>query len=360
MSRTDTTALREALAVARITDTLRARATAELETLERGAPPVDDYSVACSKHGWNAAFGCEICIARVRARFPEFPLQTNRQGQPGPVSVPWVVAERAWARYSQLYGRDQSVEHLAQRGGFSWGEMDDLFPGWRGAVDEWVNLRRQLADAQRDASANAHEVESLRASLRQVERERDEARRALAEAATRHNEVLGATLADLEHCRSVMGKALTEERAAREQAERERDEARAALKRAASNNAALLEELESIHTDDPYVVSDTTLAKYRQGSGAALLERHRVEIGAMEGRALSAERRAADLENEREALLEDQRRLSAIHQRAADERALYDTFAAGFDGINGPGGTRGGLKAAVNYLLGDDAVEPSA
>lgn len=60
--------------------------------------------------------------------------------------MPWAVADRAWAAYSAQYGREQSVERLAQRGGFGWGEMDMLFPGWRDATDQWKALA-----AERDA-----------------------------------------------------------------------------------------------------------------------------------------------------------------------------------------------------------------
>lgn len=107
--------------------------------------------VTCEhKHG--ASFGCPACVRRVRAAFPEFPLQVTRdtKTKPGPVSVPWVVAERAWAAYSQIYGRDQSVERLAERGGFDWAEMDRLFPGWREATDAWKRLESELNSAQQD------------------------------------------------------------------------------------------------------------------------------------------------------------------------------------------------------------------
>lgn len=49
----------------------------------------------------------------------------------GPVAIPWAVAERAYAAYTQRYGTSQSLERLAERAGFSWSEMDTLLPGWR-------------------------------------------------------------------------------------------------------------------------------------------------------------------------------------------------------------------------------------
>ena len=114
---------------------------------------------------WDAKFGCAECVERVRAEYPEFPLQTSGRAAPGPVSVPWPVADRAWAEYSARYGRDQSVERLAQRGGFGWCEMDELFPGWREATDEWVQMRRELAQLRQ---SNAELRQSMEERLVKV------------------------------------------------------------------------------------------------------------------------------------------------------------------------------------------------
>lgn len=43
--------------------------------------------------------------------------------------VPWCVAELAYAEYSRLYGTDQSLQRLADRGGFSWCELVWLLRG---------------------------------------------------------------------------------------------------------------------------------------------------------------------------------------------------------------------------------------
>lgn len=76
-----------------------------------------------------------------------FPLQTQRDCQPGPRQIPWSVAEIAYGEYSRLYGSSQTLERLAERGGFRWGEMDSLFPGWREKVDEINILRKALQEA---------------------------------------------------------------------------------------------------------------------------------------------------------------------------------------------------------------------
>lgn len=45
-----------------------------------------------------------------------------------PTHIPWEMAERAYSVYSARFGTAQSLEHLAERGGFG---PDVLVPGWR-------------------------------------------------------------------------------------------------------------------------------------------------------------------------------------------------------------------------------------
>lgn len=73
-------------------------------------------------------------------------------GSPAPVDVPWSVAERAYGAYAHKYGRRQSLEDLARRGGFHVGEMDALHPGWREETSEIARLRVEVENmrAQRD------------------------------------------------------------------------------------------------------------------------------------------------------------------------------------------------------------------
>ncbi len=49
-------------------------------------------------------------------------------------SVPWAIGARAWEVYHVKH-KQQSCERIAQRGGFSNGEMSDLLPGWRELAD---------------------------------------------------------------------------------------------------------------------------------------------------------------------------------------------------------------------------------
>jgi hypothetical protein len=65
-----------------------------------------------------------------------FPIQMVHGGYSS-VRIPWSVAERAYAAYlARFYGGRadagaQTLERLAERGGFGPGEMDMLAPGWR-------------------------------------------------------------------------------------------------------------------------------------------------------------------------------------------------------------------------------------
>lgn len=118
-------------------------------------------------HKYGAVYKCPECIRDVRSRYAEFPLQAERgrdsKVKPGPLSVPWSVAEKAFATYAARYGTDQSVERLAERAGFSWGEMDLFYPEWREATDAWKNLELTV-DEQAKRAADAEECrDALRA-----------------------------------------------------------------------------------------------------------------------------------------------------------------------------------------------------
>lgn len=73
-----------------------------------------------------------------------FPIQSQRGAAPHPVSIPWSVAEKAYSVYSGMYGRSQSLECLAGRGGFGPNEMDIFNPGWREECSEIARLRKAL------------------------------------------------------------------------------------------------------------------------------------------------------------------------------------------------------------------------
>lgn len=57
--------------------------------------------------------------------------------------IPWSLHLRAWDAYAKLYGRQQSAERLAERGGFGTTELDEFVPGWRDEVSEITSLRAE-------------------------------------------------------------------------------------------------------------------------------------------------------------------------------------------------------------------------
>ncbi len=76
-----------------------------------------------------------------------FPIQSQRGAAPHPLQIPWEVAELAYSVYSARYGRSQSLERLAERGGFGPGEMDDFLPDWRDRCSKMDDAERRLAFA---------------------------------------------------------------------------------------------------------------------------------------------------------------------------------------------------------------------
>ena len=73
-----------------------------------------------------------------------FPIQTERGAKPHPRQIPWSVAELAYSVYSAKH-KGQSLERLAERGGFGPGEMDVFLPDWREKCSELVQLKNIVA-----------------------------------------------------------------------------------------------------------------------------------------------------------------------------------------------------------------------
>lgn len=69
----------------------------------------------------------------------QFPMQD------GP-AIPWPLAQRIYFVYADLFGTEQSMERLAERGGFAWAEVAVLrrqyyrkhgwYPDWTSVVPE--------------------------------------------------------------------------------------------------------------------------------------------------------------------------------------------------------------------------------
>jgi hypothetical protein len=58
---------------------------------------------------------------------PRFPMQ-------GGPTIDWQTAREIYARYSDVYGTSQSLERIAERGGFGWSEVEKIWEAhtrWR-------------------------------------------------------------------------------------------------------------------------------------------------------------------------------------------------------------------------------------
>lgn len=77
-----------------------------------------------------------------------FPIQTERGAPPHPLLIPWHIAELAYSVYASRYGTSQSLERLAERGGFGPSEMDIFLPDWRDRCQKfhevWIVVRTML------------------------------------------------------------------------------------------------------------------------------------------------------------------------------------------------------------------------
>lgn len=106
-----------------------------------------------------------------------FPIQDDYRytHAPYPRRIPWAVAERAFSVYANRYGRDQSLERLAERGGFGPGEMDEFLPGWKDELSVFTRLTRErdaarstgqaLLDVLAERSAEVTELRAILAPL---------------------------------------------------------------------------------------------------------------------------------------------------------------------------------------------------
>lgn len=89
-------------------------------------------------HVMHSLFAARVEVDRLRRELAEtkraaktFPIQLQRGARAHPTSIPWEVADLAFSVYAAQYGTGQSLERLAERGGFSPSEMDEFLPDWR-------------------------------------------------------------------------------------------------------------------------------------------------------------------------------------------------------------------------------------
>jgi hypothetical protein len=111
-----------------------------------------------------------------------FPIQREYDRKaPHPLSVSWKTAELAYSVYSSKYGTSQSLERLAERGGFGATEMDCFCPDWIERESEITKLKAEnaqlgverdeaLGAAILDANAVKHKNVEIAALTAEVER----------------------------------------------------------------------------------------------------------------------------------------------------------------------------------------------
>ncbi len=51
-------------------------------------------------------------------------------------SIKWEAHLKAYEKYAETYGRSQSAERIAERGGFGDTELDEFYPEWRNFIVE--------------------------------------------------------------------------------------------------------------------------------------------------------------------------------------------------------------------------------
>jgi hypothetical protein len=92
-------------------------------------------------------------------------------------TIPWSVAEVAYQAYAKRFGRHQSLERLAQRGGFSAGEMDMFAPDWRERVEKTEGFEARIAELERELNEKLEYIDALLVGSKVVIEERNKAHR---------------------------------------------------------------------------------------------------------------------------------------------------------------------------------------
>ncbi len=64
---------------------------------------------------------------------------------PHPMQIPWHIAELAYSVYVR-YGGEQSLNRLAERGGFGASEMDKYLPDWRERVAKYTGSKEETKE----------------------------------------------------------------------------------------------------------------------------------------------------------------------------------------------------------------------
>lgn len=102
----------------------------------------------------------------------------NKNKGPHPMRVPWSVADQAYSVYAARHGRSQTLERLAERGGFAAEEMDIFLPDWREKSDALAQALERVGSQdlviEHLVASEAEWVEALHECEEERDRLRDE------------------------------------------------------------------------------------------------------------------------------------------------------------------------------------------
>lgn len=125
----------------------------------------EQHEVPRGDHAAISAYVDKI-IARAREIEATRPPSSEQAGERkmAPVQgysagIPWSLHREAWDAYAKKYGKNQTAERLADRGGFGTEELDDFIPGWRDRVSEITALREEVKRLSEAAPAKPCEAE---------------------------------------------------------------------------------------------------------------------------------------------------------------------------------------------------------
>lgn len=106
---------------------------------------VDSYEVVEGSHGRGVRLPprlprrsakADAVTAERRAPVQGWRVIGEREPRKVRGTIPWELHERIWAAYAARYGRDQSAERIAERGGFGYREAQRLLFGRLGLGDD--------------------------------------------------------------------------------------------------------------------------------------------------------------------------------------------------------------------------------
>ena len=112
------------------------------------AQALKEHIEQCPKHPMSALKARLAELEAASAQSPRdvmFPIQSERGHSAHPTRIPWSVADKAYSVYRARSGDDQSLERLAERGGFAPGEMDLFYPAWEQEASGVAVLKARLA-----------------------------------------------------------------------------------------------------------------------------------------------------------------------------------------------------------------------